>query len=425
MSTRSRSAPPGEEGLRLPRPPGVIRRFWARHPVLADVLIALLCLFFTLTPPATFRSAEGADPHPSIVPLMVLTVATCALLLRRRQWPVAVFTASYLLAFAFLFAPAPVGPMTVLFASYSLAVYGSSAAAWRGLGIGLGALAALGSLLSVTGAVAWNITLNAVVSEAMLALIGTLIGVNIGNRKRYVEAIIDRSRQLLRERDQQGQLAAAAERARIAREMHDIVSHSLTVIVALTEGASATPNAERSRAATAQAADTARAALREMREMLGVLRDGSGEPAPLLPADEDLIGTAVESARRAGFPVTFRSSSDALTMADLPRTARFAAGRVVQEGLTNAMRHAPGATRIDVTVTVDERGADVVIHNDGVQRTADSGGYGLQGIRERVQLAGGTVEAGEATAGTWLLRARLPAGPPLADADRAASKDHT
>lgn len=409
MSTRSRSAPPPEDDLRLPRPPGLVRRFWARHPLLADTLIALFCLVATLTPPSAFRApgSEGGV-HPSTVPLVILTVACCALLLRRRQWPLTVFIAAAVLAAAFLFAPAPMGPALLLFASYSLAVYRSSRAAWTGLALGIGGVALLATLLWLTGVTPFSIAVNAVVGEAVLALIGILIGVNVGNRKRYVEAIIERSRQLLRERDQQAQIAASAERARIAREMHDIVSHSLTVIVALTDGASATSDVDRARTATAQASETARSALREMRAMLGVLRDESGDPVPLLPLDEDAVSAAVDSARAAGFPVSFRTSTDDGAPVALSRPVRFAVGRVVQEGLTNAMRHAPGATSIEVAVAVGEGRVQVDVRNDGVSGGGDGGGYGLRGLRERVDLAGGTLTAGPTGSSSWRLHADIP-----------------
>jgi len=407
VSTRSRSAPPLEDDLRLPRPPGVVRRFWSRHPVLADVLIALLSLLLTLTPASTFRDPGGA-PHPAGIPLVILTVIACGLLLRRRQWPLIVFIVSYVLAAAFLFAPTPIGSVLLLFTSYSLAVYRSSRVAWLGFGIGIGSLTLLSAVLTLVGVTDLAIALNSIVSELMLSLVGTLIGVNIGGRKRYVEAIIDRSRQLLRERDQQGRIAASAERARIAREMHDIVSHSLTVIVALTEGAAATPDADRARAANAQAAQTARSALREMRSMLGVLRDDSGGSAPLLPLDEDLVATAVESARAAGFPVTLRTSTTRTDSRALPRQVRFAVGRVVQEGLTNAMRHAPAASSIDVIVTAGDRQVRAEVRNDGVTDQTGPGGYGLRGLRERIALAGGTLQAGRVGAATWHVVAEIP-----------------
>lgn len=408
MSTRSRSAPPPEDDLRLPRLPGVVRRFWSRHPVLADVVIALLCLLLTLTPPTTFRGPDGTGPlHPTAVPLLVLTVVCSALLLRRRTWTLSVFVASYVLAIAFLFAPVPVGSVLPLVTSYSLAVYRSSRAAWLGLGLGIGSLSVVAGMLVLTSTIEFPIAVSTVIGEAALALIGTLVGVNVGNRKRYVEAIIDRSRQLLRERDQQGQIAAAAERARIAREMHDIVSHSLTVIVALTEGAGATADPERARQATLQASQTARAALQEMRGMLGVLRDESDPEAPLLPPDEDAASAAIDAARAAGFPVTSKITTLGAPLHDLPRTTRLAVGRVVQEGVTNAMRHAPAASTISVTVAVGVESVDVEVRNDGVTGVARPGGFGLRGLRERVELAGGQLAVGPEGA-VWRLRASLP-----------------
>lgn len=401
-----------EDELRLPRTPGVVRRFWARHPVLADVVIALVCLLMTLGPAVTFRSGEaGATPtlHPASLALIPLSVVACALLLRRRQWPVIVFAASYVLATAFLFAPSAVTGPLVLVTSYSLAVYRSSRTAWTGFGIGLGSLALFALTLSTLGTVSMSVAANVVIGELVFALIGTLIGVNVGNRKRYLEALIDRSRQLLIERDQQALLAASAERARIAREMHDIVSHSLTVIVALAEGAAATPDADRARAATTQAAETARSALREMRAMLGVLRDDSDTTAPLVPMDEDAVTTSVESARAAGYPVSLRVVTAGARRPELPRTVRLATGRIVQEGLTNAMRHASGATSIDVTVTTGDDAVCVEVRNDGVGRRAvHSGGYGLRGLRERVDHVGGTLEAGPEGSDGWRVRALLP-----------------
>ncbi|WP_448388193.1 sensor histidine kinase [Microbacterium aurum] len=188
-------------------------------------------------------------------------------------------------------------------ALYAVPVYRGTRVAWicwAGAGAALIALASAGVLLG--GASPADLS-NIVITSLGSSLIGVLVGINVGNRKRYVEAIIDRSRQLLVERDQQAQLAAGAERARIAREMHDIVSHSLTVVVALAERATATDDPQRARRATAQISDTARDALREMRAMLGVLRDGAPD-APLAAVDDDPVAAPVAAARRAGFPVT-------------------------------------------------------------------------------------------------------------------------
>ena len=408
--TSSRSLPPHEEELRLPRTPGAIRRFWARHPLLADVLIALLCLVASGVPATTVRETQGPGLHYDIsgeivtnVALAVMIVIACALLVRRRRWPVVVTVAAYALAVGYLFLSNPSGGPLLLVTSYSLAVYRSTRAAWIGLGVGMGAFAAIATILGAIGAASWDNVANGFLGQLTLALIGTLIGANVGGRKRYLEAVIDRSRQLLVERDQQGMLAAAAERERIAREMHDIVSHSLTVIVALSEGAAATDDPGRAKDASTSAAATARGALTEMRSMLGVLRAGD---APLAPAVAVSAHDTVAAAQRAGFPATLT------TLGDRPVSpaVAFAIGRIVQEGVTNAMRHAPTARTI--SVRLDRSGDPVVVEiaNDGASAVTDGSGFGIRGLRERAAHVGGSLESAASGDGRWLLRAELPAG---------------
>ncbi|ALJ20263.1 sensor histidine kinase [Microbacterium sp. No. 7] len=393
-----------DDGLRLPRPPGVIRRFWARHPIVADVLVALV-VFLTALPSTVVASNVRTVSAPLTTGVLgVVMIAACAMLVLRRRWPRAVFAAALCTSLACLLAATPFGSSPVLVACYTLAVYRSSRACWAGFGILATALLVVATAATSAGLLPFSASANTVLAHTVSALVGSLVGVNVGNRKRYLEAVIDRSRQLLVERDQQARLAADAERRRIAREMHDIVSHSLTVIVALTEGAAATDDRERARAAGAQAAATARTALREMRAMLGVLRDERGD-APLSPVDDDAVAEAIDRARQAGFPVTFTLSG----VVDAPRAVRFALGRIVQEGLTNAMRHAPRATSIDVSVVSLADAIAVEIRNDGVEQTsASGGGYGLTGLRERVAHVGGTLSSGPVAPGRWRLHAHLP-----------------
>lgn len=429
MSDRSSSAgqdparDPAAEELRLPRPPGMIRRFWARHPLFADVLLALTCFLLSVGSATVYTTARiapdgrllPAEPAPLAVgiSISILVLIACVLLmLRRRRWPTTVLVASYVVAAVYMFLLEPAGGPLILVASYGMAVYRSSRAAWIAFGIGIGSLSLL-TLLHLAGAFTLQAAVNGVLGQLTLALIGTLIGTNVGGRKRYVEAIIDRSRQLLNERDQQAQIAAAAERARIAREMHDVVSHSLTVIVALSEGAAATSDRDRARDAAAAAAATARGALTEMRSMLGVLRDGDSD-APLAPAAPVDPRTTVEAAQRAGYPVTLSVSGDAR----VAETIEFAIGRVVQEGITNAMRHAPRATAVSVRI---ERAADpivVEVVNDGAgtDATVDSGGFGIRGLAERAAHLGGTLEAGSVGVDRWVLRAEFPTATPAAEA---------
>ena len=426
MSTsRSRSASVPEthsvdEELRLPRAPGVIRRFWVRHPLLTDVLIALICLTLSLGTAAAVSSVARGPQVSMLTPVVV--VLGCALLLRRRQWPVVVFVASWIVAAAYLLQDTPTGGMLVLVTAYSLAVYRSTRACWCGFAIALSVFAGLCGTLWLTGAVPFSVAANAVVGNLVLGLVGSLIGVNVGNRKRYLEAVIDRSRQLLVERDQHAQLAAAAERERIAREMHDIVSHSLTVVVALSEGAAATADRDRARAASTAAAATARDALTEMRSMLGVLRDGDVD-APLAPLDAVGPAETVAGAQRAGFQATLAVRGEA----EVAPALRFAIGRIVQEGVTNAMRHAPHASAIDVRIDHDADPIVIEIVNDGITGAgsgAGSDGFGLRGLVERAALLGGRVVSAPAGRGRWMLRAELPHGDAAAeraDADAGAA----
>lgn len=393
-----------DEGLRLPRPPGVFRRFWTRHPVLADVLLALLCTLLTLTPAARVdRDALGAYAMLLSVLLPVCVVLACGTLLWRRRRPWLPAAAAILLEVFLLFSAMPGSSPLLLFAGYSLAVYRSARAAWIAFGSATAVTGASAGLLYGLGVFTLQAAANALLGTVVLGLIGTLIGVNVGNRKRYLDAVIDRSRQLLVERDQQAQLAAAAERARIAREMHDIVSHSLTVVVALSEGAAATADRDRARAAATAAADTARDALTQMRSMLGVLRDDD-TPLPLAPVAPAPPQETVAAAQRTGYPVTLSTTGQAEVSPDVAH----ALGRIVQEGLTNAMRHAPTATSASVRLDYGSDTVVVEIVNDGVTGPPRVGGFGVRGLAERAAHVHGTVESRPDGTGRWLLRAVLP-----------------
>lgn len=364
-----------------------------------------ICLLLTVV---TFTSARDEPQHTAVEfgAAVALSILPCAALWWRRRWPVPVFVVAIApSAFAPIVAGSALAPAVI--ALYSIAVYASSRAALWALGG-----ASVGLALVAAGWTLAGVRVDGVgqaIGSILLLTIGALIGINVGGRKRYVEALIDRSRQLAIERDQQARLAAAAERTRIAREMHDIVSHSLTVVVALAEGAIATDDPERSRQASRAVAATAREALSEMRVMLGVLRTDADAPAgdaPLAPLLELSLSDIVAAARAAGFPVT-------LTVAGAPHGSaaqRLAVLRIVQEGLTNAMRYAhdPAGIRVLTEYTPDR--IRVVIDNDGVRADDPSAGagLGLQGLRERVATLGGSFTAGPSAPGSWRLEAEIP-----------------
>ncbi len=371
----------------------------------ADVLLTLFCLFLSLAPAGRF--VDESVPESAYIALNIATVAmvvvACSTLLWRRRAPLVPFFAAMILGTASLFTGPSSGTILLLVACYGLAVYRSSRTAWTCYGIGAVWFLLLSGLLMLTGVIVMQNGLDTALSYIVLGLIGTLIGVNVGGRKRYLSAVIDRSRQLLVERDQQAQLAAASERARIAREMHDIVSHSLTVIVALSEGAAATPDREQARRAAIHTADTARAALTEMRSMLGVLRDDDS-PLPLAPMKPAPPRDTVEAAQRAGYPATLTVAGQA----EVSPAVAHAIGRIVQEGVTNAMRHAPTASAITVRLEYSPDSVTIDIVNDGATGGIGTEGFGLRGLAERAAHVQGSVESAPTDGGRWVLRAVLP-----------------
>ena len=215
---------------------------------------------------------------------------------------------------------------------------------------------------------------------------------------------------------EQSQRAVAEERTRIARELHDVVAHGMSVIHMQATSASyriedLDPRAE---AEFKRIATGARAAMREMRQLLSVLRaedaDAELAPVPNLGRLPDLVA----SAERAGLPVEMRQS-DAVRSAAMPEPVSLAAYRIIQESLSNVIRHAPGArTRIDI----DLEGSDLVLSvvNEAAPQPAEPmetsrlTGHGLTGMRERVRQVGGTLETGPRPEGGYRVAARLPIG---------------
>ncbi|MEW2810446.1 histidine kinase [Streptomyces massasporeus] len=250
-------------------------------------------------------------------------------------------------------------------------------------------------------------------SHLMSITVAVLIGVTVRTRRDYTEALEDRARRLETERDQQAQLATAAERARIAREMHDIIGHNLSVITGLADGGryAAAKSPERAAQALDAIATTSRQALTELRRLLDVLREEEKQQADLTPqpglTDLDPL---LDGVRSAGLPVSTTTHGSP----SLPPGRQLTVYRVIQEALTNTLKHGgPDATaRIElsyeekaaVTVTITDTGTGSA--TDGTTRS----GRGLPGMRERTALYGGTLEAGPRPHPEqgWRVRLRLP-----------------
>jgi signal transduction histidine kinase len=212
----------------------------------------------------------------------------------------------------------------------------------------------------------------------------------------------------LRRKHEEAELAVADERARIARELHDIVGHSISVMTVQAAGVRRLlrPEQERERTALLAVERAGREALAEMRRMVGVLRR-SDEAAALVPQPGlRQLDALVEQSRQAGLPVALHVEGDPV---ELPPGVDLAAYRVVQEGLTNALKHAR-ATHAQVEVRYADGQVEVCVSNDGrLDAAVDEAGHGLVGMRERVAVYGGELEAGPQPAGWFRLRVTLPA----------------
>lgn len=244
------------------------------------------------------------------------------------------------------------------------------------------------------------------------------------------EEFKERARRLEYEQEQERRLAAQDERTRIAREMHDIVAHSLSSIISQADGAryaAASARAQQAQQLTEQAqsapdiaeqtleliADTARDSLTQMRSLLGLLRTDEATAYAPVPTLND-VPALVEQSRRAGLPVTFTGITGTMART-LPQGAELAAYRTVQEALTNALKHSPGAATT-VTIHWGDDGLQLRLQNEPVStvtaqhiaRPVPGSGNGLRGMSERIALYHGTLTYGLQPDGSWLVEAALP-----------------
>src|SRR5262249_27072002 len=236
--------------------------------------------------------------------------------------------------------------------------------------------------------------------------LGWVIGDSIRARRRYIAALEERAERLERERAAEAARAAAEEQARIARELHDVLAHNVSVMVVQAAAANDVFDSqpERAREALKSIEATGRDALAELRRLLGIVRgDGAGyAPQPSL----DRLDELVDHVRSAGLAVAVTIEGEPR---ELPAGIDLSAYRVVQEALTNTIKHAQ-ASQAEVALRFRRDGLDVEVRDDGVGAgNGDGGGNGLIGMRERVAVYGGAFTAGS-DPGRWVRRpGRVPA----------------
>jgi len=373
---------------------------WLRaRPLLADGSLAALVAAFSLVALAYARRDCDGACEPGGAAAVALVLVQALPLVWRRRWPLAVSLVTGLATAAYGFAPYPDLAMPIplggVIGMYSVAAWGSRAGALLA-----GAVAA--TVAAVVVAVPRTDADLVDAAFVSLALAGAWL---LGDRARVQRALAA----------EQAERAVAAERARIARELHDVVAHHVSMMVVQAEAGPVAVATEPARAAGAFEAisATGRQALAEMRRLLGVLRDGDGDQAPSLAPQPGLadVGSLVEQVGRAGLRVELVVEG---SEAPLPAGVDLSAYRIVQEALTNAVKHGgPGRARVLVRYGTDV--LEVQVRDEGgtgpalARGPADGrSGQGLVGMRERVSLFGGELHAGPAPGGGFAVDARLP-----------------
>lgn len=367
---------------------------------LETLLIALVALLLTVFP-AFFTDSIGGTGVPQTASEWAgwATGAVSALSLvfwrRHPGWTLALGGGGVLLGSFAPFEPSDLAlvilPSLTLVAAYS----------WGGrtaIAVGLGLLVWLEAIYLIsheTGP-----------AMAIFTVPGYVAGLVLRLLHETAAQLEMRSRELEEERELFAELSVRNERARIASELHDIIGHALSVMVV--QAAAGQRLAERDPAATSEAFGVIAESARQGREDLGRLVDLLGGEVVEAP-DLSLIDEVIARAARSGLAVTCRFEGD---RDGVSAPIAHAAFRVVQEGLTNALRHAPGAA-VRVLVKGDGRDLTVSVVNDrpvGPSPDIIGTGQGLQGLRERIQRLGGALAAGAVSTGGWALEARLPSG---------------
>jgi signal transduction histidine kinase len=266
--------------------------------------------------------------------------------------------------------------------------------------------------------IAGNIAIT--VFQAVPFALAWVLGDSIRTRRAYFAQLEERNARLEKEREAQAKVAVAAERARIARELHDVVAHNVSVMVVQADGAAYVLDAapDQAKKALETISSTGRQALAEMRRLLGVLRTGehqeAGEYVP--QPDVQQIEELVEQCRTSGLPVDFKVEG---TPRPLPSGVELTAYRIVQEALTNTRKHGGPDAGASVRLVYFDDGLGLLVEDDGKgaphelyeEGGFDGQGHGLIGMRERIGMVGGTLDAGPRPGGGFRISALLPLKP--------------
>jgi signal transduction histidine kinase len=400
--------------------------FLRRHPTWVDSLWAVGLLGFSSL---WIVSADlvGTAARTAAVPVACALSTVVALRRRAPEWMLLLAVLAGLVQIGFGVHPYP-GDFALLVILYTVASSGTRWASRLALVVAL-----LVSPVSVLRwrhdwayGIAWSLVVVTVFQGIPFAL-AWVIGDSMRTRRAYYAELEERAGRLQREREAQSRAAVAAERARIARELHDVVAHNVSVMVVQADGAAYVldTSPDQAKQALETISTTGRTALAEMRRLLGLLRsgDGGGEYVPQPGVDQ--LDELIEQVRSTGLPVRFEVMGEPQP---LTSSLELTAYRVVQEALTNARKH--GGAQVTATVRLAYRAGelDLLIEDDGrgAQREVyetggpDGLGHGLIGMRERVGMVSGTLDAGPRPGGGFRISVALPLTAGTADSARTA-----
>jgi signal transduction histidine kinase len=376
-------------------------RTWDRtHGMWSDVLVAAVVLLFCLAFPEGFGAHRPVDA--------LLQLALVIPLVWRRRAPMAVFLIVAVVALTqwLVAVPAP-GDVALLVALFTVAVHGAPTRALTAAGI----LEAGVVMASVRWAPAGDVARSIVFLSGMVVA-ALFAGVTLRTWRDHLDAVVERATRLEAERDQQAQLAAAAERSRIAREMHDVVAHNLSIMVTLADGAHAVAlsNPARSCEAMAEVSATGRLALTDMRHLLGVLRADGTEAGRAPQPDLSGLPGLLDRVRGTGLEVELEERGKRF---DVPPGVGLTVYRIIQESLTNVLKHAEDPSTARVELAFRSPYIDLSVRDDGrspdgvpVEHAMDEG-HGLSGMRERAAVYGGELHAGPGGEGGWQVTSRI------------------
>ncbi|MET8769157.1 sensor histidine kinase [Streptomyces sp. NPDC004658] len=393
--------------------------FLRRHPTWVDCFWAVV--LFGLSALSVVNLDRVPGHHGTIAGGIAVSTVLCVVVALRRRFPEPMLLLALVtgLAQLILDIETTVPDFAMLVITYTVATVGARWASRLALAVSLCA--------ATVAQIRWPAEHASFLGQVAIAVFQTVpfalawvLGDSMRTRRAYFAQLEERAARLEKEREAQAKVAVAAERARIARELHDVVAHNVSVMVVQADGAAYVMDAapDQARKALETISSTGRQALAEMRRLLGVLRTGehqeTGEYVP--QPDVEQIDDLVEQCRSSGLPVDFKVEG---TPRPLPSGVELTAYRIVQEALTNTRKHGGPGAGASVRLVYFDDGLGLLVEDDGKgaphelyeEGGADGQGHGLIGMRERVGMVGGTLDAGPRPGGGFRISALLPLKP--------------